>query len=59
MYWFFLGNSEKKILILSKREIFIQFFKYCTKKLKSLHVINWLRRKKRESLIYIYSNAKH
>lgn len=54
MYWFFLGNSEKKILILSKREIFIQFFKYCTKKLKSLHVINWLRGiKAREFNLYL------
>lgn len=59
MYWFFLGNSEKKYSYYQNGKFSSNSLNIVQKNLKSLHVINWLRRKKRESLIYIYSNAKY
>lgn len=55
MYWFFLGNSEKKKYSYYQNGKFSSIsLNIVQKNLKSLHVINWLRRiKAREFNLYL------
>lgn len=54
MYWFFLGNSEKKYSYYQNEKFSSNSLNIVQKTLKSLHVINWLRRiKAREFNLYL------
>lgn len=54
MHWFFLGNSEKKYSYYQNGKFSSNSLNIVQKNLKSLHVINWLRRiKAREFNLYL------